>query len=100
LKEHRENRNKIDPPKFSEAVELFERELEHDTTIKPQSKQYRLWCLGKLQKTWPELWGLRSTRSHPKPVRSQQRKPAASVFLENLSFLFGGEVASGWASLR
>jgi integrase len=59
LKEHRENRNRIDPPKFSEAVELFKREVEHDTTIKPQSKQYRLWCLGKLQKTWPELWALR-----------------------------------------
>ena len=30
----------------------------------------------------------------------QQREPAASVFSENLSFLFGGEVASGWAGLR
>ena len=38
LKEHRENRNKVDPPKFSEAVELFQRELEHDTTIKPQQQ--------------------------------------------------------------
>ena len=51
LKEHRENRNKVDPPRFSEAAEMFKRELEHDTTIKPQSKRYRLWCLGKLQKT-------------------------------------------------
>ncbi len=59
LKENRENRNKVDPPKFSEAVELFKQELEHDTSIKPQSKKYRLWCLGKLQKTWPELWALR-----------------------------------------
>lgn len=42
LKEHRKNRNKVDPPKFSEAVELFKQELEHDTIIKPQSKQYRL----------------------------------------------------------
>ena len=47
LKEHRENRNRVDPPKFGEAVELFKRELESDTGIKPQSKRYRLWCLGK-----------------------------------------------------
>jgi hypothetical protein len=49
LKEHRENRNRIDPPKFSEAVEFFKQELEHDTTIKPQSKKYRLWAsLGRI----------------------------------------------------
>ena len=60
LKEHRENRNRVDPPKFSEAVELFKRELEHDTTIRPQSKKYRFWCLRKLQKASPGLWALRS----------------------------------------
>jgi hypothetical protein len=37
-------------------VETFKRELANDTSIKPQSRKYRLWCLGKLQKTWPELW--------------------------------------------
>ena len=66
LKEHRENRNKVDPPKFSEAVELFKRELKNDTSIKPQSKKYRLWCLGKLEKTWPELWNLRLDEITPK----------------------------------
>ena len=55
LKKQRENRNRVDPPKFSEMVEWFKQELEHNTVIKPQSKKYRLWCLGKLQKTWPEL---------------------------------------------
>jgi hypothetical protein len=35
LKEHRENRNKIEPPKFSEAVERFKVELEYDTALKP-----------------------------------------------------------------
>ena len=61
LKENRENRNKVDPPKFSEAVDLFKREIEHATNIKPQSKKYRLWCLGRLQKTWPELREQEST---------------------------------------
>jgi hypothetical protein len=69
LKEHRENKNRVDPPKFSEAVELFKRELEHDTTIKPQSKKYRLWCLGKLQETWPELWDLRLDEITPKACK-------------------------------
>jgi hypothetical protein len=59
LKEHRENRNKVYPPKFREAVELFKQDLEHDTKLKPQSKKYRLRCLGQLQNTWPELWDLR-----------------------------------------
>jgi hypothetical protein len=51
LKEHRENRNKNDPPKFSEAVELFKAQLASDTTMEPRSKGYRLECLRKLQRT-------------------------------------------------
>ncbi len=59
LKEHRENRNKVDPPKFSEVVEVFKQELESDNTIKPRSKEYRLLCLQKIQSSWPELWRMR-----------------------------------------
>jgi len=74
LKEQRENRNKVEPPKFSEAVELFKRELEHDTTLKPQSKKYRLWCLGKLKKTWPELWDLRLGEITPQACKEWASK--------------------------
>lgn len=66
LKENRENRNKVAAPLFSEAVERFRNELAHNTTLKPQSKKYRLWCLGKLQKTWPALWELRIDEITPK----------------------------------
>jgi integrase len=59
LKERLEGRNKTDAPLFSEAVEVFRRELENDTAIKPQSRRYRLWCLQKLERTWPGLWQLR-----------------------------------------
>ena len=59
LKEHRENRNKVDAPTFKEAVELFKAELASDSTIKTSSKGYRLGCLLKLERTWPELWDLR-----------------------------------------
>ncbi len=59
LKEHRENRNKVEPPKFSEVVELFKQELANDTTIKPRSKEYRLLCLQKIQTSWPGLWRMR-----------------------------------------
>ncbi len=44
---------------FTEAVDVFKRELEQDATIKPQSKGYRLWCLRKIELSWPELWKLR-----------------------------------------
>lgn len=74
LKEHRENRNRVDPPKFGEAVELFKRELESDTGIKPQSKRYRLWCLGKLQKTWPDLWDLHLDAITPQACREWSAK--------------------------
>jgi integrase len=59
LKEQQEARGRVEAPKFSEAVELFKRELENDTGIKPQSKKYRLWCLLKLERSWPALWELR-----------------------------------------
>jgi hypothetical protein len=50
------------------------RKLEHDTTIKPQSKKYRLWCLGKRQKTWPELWGLRLNEITPQACKEWSSK--------------------------
>ena len=59
MKKGRENRDKAVAPKFSEAVELFKTELASDSTMKPRSKGYRLDCLTKLQRTWPELWELR-----------------------------------------
>jgi len=59
LKQQRENKDKVEPPRFSEVVELFKQELENDTTIKSRSKEYRLLCLQKLQTSWPELWRMR-----------------------------------------
>ena len=59
LKKHQEARSHLPPPAFSGAVDLFKRELEQDATIKPQSKGYRLWCLRKIELSWPELWELR-----------------------------------------
>jgi hypothetical protein len=46
-------------PKFSEAVDLLQRELESDTSIKPESKHYRQRCLRKIERSWPGLWDLR-----------------------------------------
>jgi hypothetical protein len=59
LKTHQENRNRVDPPQFSDAVELFQVEIERDATVKRRSKEYRRRCLNKIQKTWPQLWTLR-----------------------------------------
>ena len=55
-KKHNEARHQVVAPLFSEAVELFKTELAADSTMKPRSKGYRLDCITKLQKTWPELW--------------------------------------------
>ncbi len=59
LKKHQDGRGQKTVPCFPVAVEAYKRELETDSSIKPQSKQYRLWCLLKLERTWPELWELR-----------------------------------------
>jgi hypothetical protein len=59
LKGRLAGRSTATPPLFREAVELFKRELESEMQIKPQSKKHRLWCLAKLEKTWPGLWDLR-----------------------------------------
>ena len=55
-KTHNEARHQTIAPLFSEAVELFKTELAADTSMKPRNKGYRLDCITKLQKTWPELW--------------------------------------------
>jgi integrase len=59
LKKHHETRSAVVAPRFTEAVEAYKRDLETDSSMKPQSKQYRLWCLQKIQRTWPKLWDLR-----------------------------------------
>ena len=74
LKEHRENRNKVDPPKFKEAVELLKGELEGDSTMKPRSKEYRLGCIQKLERTWPELWELRLNEITPNACKDWAAK--------------------------
>jgi len=78
-KEQRENSNRVEPPKFSEAVELFKQELEHDTTLKPQSKKYRLYCLTKLQRTWPELWELRINEITPEACKEWAAKLVSEI---------------------
>lgn len=69
LKEQRENRNRVDAPKFCEAVEWFKQEIEHDTTTKQGSRTYRLMCIQKMQETWPGLWNLRLDAVTPQACR-------------------------------
>lgn len=69
LKNQQEVRQRIDPPKFSIAVEGYKRELESDTGIKPRSKEYRLLCLLKIQRSWPELWNMRLDEITPKACK-------------------------------
>jgi integrase len=55
LQKHQAARGRGVVPQFSTAVELFKRDLESKTRLKPGSKRGRLVCLQKVQQSWPEL---------------------------------------------
>jgi len=59
LKKHQEARSTVLAPDFDEAADLFKNELAADSEIKPQSKAYRLWCLQKIETSWPGIGKLR-----------------------------------------
>lgn len=40
---------------FGDALKLYRADLDLNTAIKPQSKEYRGWCIQKLLVTWKEL---------------------------------------------
>jgi integrase len=80
LKEHRQTGGGATAvPKFSEAVELFRRELVSNTTIKPQSKEYRLGCLHKVETTWPGLWELPLDEITPQACKEWAAKLNAEI---------------------
>jgi integrase len=74
LKEHRENRNRVAAPKFREAMEIYERELNVDANLKPGSRGYRQGCIQKLQRTWPELWELALDEIKPQACKDWAAK--------------------------
>jgi hypothetical protein len=69
LNRHQGARLRIDPPKFSDAVALFEADLESDLTIKLRSKEYRRLCLKKIQTSWPGLWKQRLDEITPQSCK-------------------------------
>ncbi len=79
LKKHQEIRQRIAPPKFSEAAEAFKRELENDLGIKPRSREYRLLCLLKIEKSWPGLWELQLDEITPQSVRKGTNRSEAPL---------------------
>jgi len=84
---HQKNRGRFEAPFYKEAVELFKQDLAHDTTIKPQSKQYRLWCIKKLEKSWPELISLRLdqiTEAGCKEWAAKMQKEIACHYYNNI----------------
>ncbi|MCX6922441.1 MAG: site-specific integrase [Verrucomicrobia bacterium] len=98
LKEHRENRNKVDAPTIKEAVELYKTELASDSTIKASSKGYRHDCIVKLERTWPELWDLRLdeiTRQACKDWAAKLVKEIACQYFNNVIGTLRLVIASG-----
>jgi len=47
---------------FAEAQKLYEQDLDADYTLLPRSKRYRLYCLKKLNTSWPQLGGMKLDR--------------------------------------
>jgi integrase len=56
LKANQEARTSVRAIPFTEALDLYGRGLDQNTPLKPQSKQYRRWCIRRIQLSWPGLW--------------------------------------------
>ncbi|MGO9204168.1 MAG: tyrosine-type recombinase/integrase [Limisphaerales bacterium] len=74
LKEHQENQNRVGPPKFSEAVAVFKQALASETGIKARTREYRLRCLKRIEKSWPALWDLRLDEITPRACKEWAAK--------------------------
>ena len=98
LKKHNENRHRVDVPTFKEAVGLFKAELASDSTMKPSSKEYRLGCILKLERTWPELGVLRLNEisvQNCKDWAAKLHKKIASQYYNNMVGTLRLVIASG-----
>ena len=87
VKKHQDCSRRFETPFFREAVALFKQELASNSALKPQSKQYRLWCLQKLERTWPELFNLRLdeiTEVACKEWAAKMQKAIACHYYNNL----------------
>lgn len=74
-------------PTVGRAMELFETQLNHATHLKPQSKDYRRWCLKKLNETWPGLRDLKVAEVTPVACRewaAERQKEIACHYYNNL----------------
>ena len=48
---------------------MYNRTLDQDTRLKPQSKRYRRWCIRRIELSWPELWHKRVDEITPEECR-------------------------------
>jgi hypothetical protein len=49
-------KNRKNKGPFTDAVELFKKRVQQDSSMKESSKGYRLLCIRKIRSSWPELW--------------------------------------------
>jgi len=79
LKDKHANGAKAEKPKtlFKDAVELFTKRVQHDSSMKESSKGYRLLCIRKIKTSWPDLW------NHPLDEMTAQQCRNWSANLQN-----------------
>lgn len=65
VKEQRLSGSGGEYPLFSECVSSYRKSVEKDVSMKERSQEYRFFCIGKIQETWPELWQLRINEITP-----------------------------------
>jgi len=79
VKEQRGRQKQVDAPTFAEAQSLYEKKLDSDPRLKPQSRQYRAWCIRKLELSWPDLKALRLDQITPEACRDWATKLSSDI---------------------
>ena len=79
LKEERKQVATVAPLTFAEAQRLYEQQLDNDPAVKPQSRQYRRWCIRKLELSWPGLKALRLDEIKPDVCREWAAKLSEEI---------------------
>ncbi len=87
LKKHQGAGARHQAPKFTEAVDLYQKDLKANNNMKPRSKEYRLGCIQKLQRTWPALWEQRLDEVRAQDCKdwaTKLSKEVASQYFNNM----------------
>ena len=79
VRAQRTKKDQVSVMTFGVARKLFEKQLDQDPQLKPQSRQYRRWCLRKIELSWPELDSLPLNEITPEACREWASKLSTEI---------------------